>query len=131
MEHYNQMILRSYLDKPEKYIQPSFNPQRNVKPMDMLIPSLKRAELHEYPREQVLVVEGENLWFSFKIILDEGGQYEYEMLNAHNVTKFSLQFNFPTSKNVSQAIRDGGKVKITLHTHFFTKVIDSVECNKV
>ena len=124
------MILRSYLDKHERYAPPS--PRlSDCKQMKMLMPTLKRAELHEYPKEQVLVLEGENLWFSYQVVLDEGGHNEYELKNPHNVTKLSIQFNFPTSKSVSSAIYDGGKVKVTLRTHFLTKVVNSVECKKV
>ena len=130
MKYYNLMVLRSYLDRPERYSLPS-NQLSGLQQMMMLQPSLKRAELHEYPKEQVLVLEGENLWFSFKIVLDEGGTNEYIISHPHNATKLSLQFNFSTSRNVSTAIKDEGKVKITLHTHFMTKVMDSVECKKV
>jgi hypothetical protein len=129
MEHYNKMVLRSYLDKPKKYVLPSPQVQA-CKQVKMLMPTLKRAELHEYPKEQVLVLEGENLWFTYKIILDDGGRYEFPLVQPHSVTKSTLQFNFPPSKEVSSAIIDGGKVKITLHTHFLTRVVMSVECKK-
>ena len=130
MEHYNKMVLRSYLDKPKKYVPPS-PPVQACKQVKLLMPTLKRAELHEYPKEQVLVLEGENLWFTYKIIVDDGGRNEFRLVQPHSVTKSTLQFNFPPSKKVSSAIIDGGKVKITLHTHFLTRVVMSVECKKV
>ena len=130
MEHYNTMVLRSYLDQPKKYVPP--RPNLSVgQQVAILMPTLKKAELHEYPKEQVLVLEGENLWFTYKIKLDDGGRYEYELEKPHTVTKCTLQFNFRPSKKVSLAIVDGGKVKVTLHTHFVTKVVKSVECKKV
>ena len=129
MEFYNQMVLRSYLDKPDKYIPPSQTPP--YRKMKMLSPVIRRVELHEYPNEHVLVLEGENLLFSFKITLDEGGRNEYLIKSPHSVTKCSLQFNFTPSHKVSSAIQDGEMVKVTVHTHFVTKVLKSVDCKKV
>ena len=130
MDYYNQMILRSYLDKPEVYTPSNHRPQA-CQEMKLLTPHLERLELHEYPKEHVLVLEGNNLWFSFKIIIDEGGQNHYELQKPHNITKCSLQFNFNPSSKVSAAIQDGESVKVTVHTHFVTKVANSVECKKV
>ena len=130
IDHYNQMVLRSYLDKPEKYTPPSR--QLTACPgMKILRPNIDRLELHEYPKEHVLVLEGENLWFSLKIIVDEGGENQYELINPHNVARNSLQFNFCPSSEVSAAIQNGQRVRITLHTHFMTRVLKSVECKKV
>lgn len=129
MDHYNHMILRSYLDKPEKYTKPKGGLSHSG--VRMLIPAIRRVELHEYPSEHVLVLEGDNLWFSFKIVLDEGGPQQCEINNPHSITKCSLQFNFDPSIGVSSAIQNEKKVKVTLHTHFVTKVQRSVECRKV
>jgi hypothetical protein len=129
MEHYNQMILRSYLDIPESYAIPNAHSSVQMH-MKMLLPSVKRIEVHEYPKEHVLLVEGDNLWFAFKITLDEGGPHQCEVGNPHNITKCSLQFNFSPSHKVSSAIEDGKKVKVTLHTHFMMKVQDAVESKK-
>ena len=129
MKHYNLMVLRSYLDTPDKYIQPTS--RHEYKQMDMLKPNICRLELHEYPKEHVLVLEGENLWFSFEVTLDEGGENEYQIKDPHNVTKQTLQFNFPPSSKVSRAIQNGGKVKVTLNTHFVKKVLETVQCKKV
>ena len=129
MELYNQMVLRSHLDKPDNYNPPS--QPSHYGQLKMLSPVVMRVELHEYPNEHVLILEGENLLFSYKIILDEGGRNEYEIKNPHSVTKHSLQFNFTPSCEVSSAIQDGESVKVTVHTHFVTKVSKSVDCKKV
>lgn len=126
MKHYNLMVLRSYLDQPDKYVQPTLRHEHRE--MDMLKPHINRLELHEYPKEHVLVLEGENLWFSLKITL---GKHEHPISNLHNATKYSVQFNFTPSSKISSAILDGEKVQVTLYTHFGDREIESVECKKV
>ena len=133
MEHYVRKILRSYLDvEPEKYALPSpKSVDQKRKNLNILIPEVTRVELHEYPKEHVLVLEGENLWFSTKIFLDKGGPNQCEIDNPHNITKCSVQFNFNPSRQASLAIQAGKIVKVTLHTHFNMKVWETVECKKV
>jgi hypothetical protein len=83
----------------------------------MLIPTPTRIELQIHPNEHVLVLEGENLWFCYKLQLGDYSNMVDIDTNFQNVTQRRIWFNFPPYERLLGLAAEG-EVKVTLHSHF-------------
>lgn len=125
------LVFRSHLEKPpDKYIMP--NPEqavRNITELSILKPKISQLAVHEYPNEHVIVIEGENLWFSYKICLDEKGENQCDIATpADSTTRASIEFHLSNSHST---LSSGKQVKVALYTHFAKPIRQSIYTKKV
>ena len=122
------LIYRSYLDK---YKLPNRGKARKeVADVDTLKPNVTGLQLHEYPPDEVvLILQGENLWFSYKVSIEEKGSFKYEFLiQAENTTEFTITFQAELGK---YSVLEGKKVKVALYSHFSSPIRQSIDIIKV
>ena len=124
-------IFRSHLEKhPEKYIKP--NPVKQVAEIGVLKPKITGMEVHEYPNEHVIVLQGENLWFSYKICIDEKGDNQRDVCTpADSTTRFEIEFHVTDTVDVCSTLCSGKQVKIALFTHFAKPIRQSMDTKRV
>ena len=130
MESYKQLILRSYLEKPDKFVVPNLGQATaEVKEVDALKPRVTGSEIHEYPpNDGVIILQGENLWFSYKICLEEKSMNHGEFSTpVDNTTNFMIEFRVDSDK-VNNA---GKQVKLVLYTHFANPIRQTLDARKV
>ena len=128
------LIFRSYLEKPpDKYIMP--NPEqavREIAELSILKPKISQLAVHEYPNEYVIVAEGENLWFSYKICLDEKGENQCDIATpADSTTRAAIEFRLSNSHNACSTLSSGKQVKVALYTHFAKPIRQPIITKKV
>lgn len=133
MEYYLPLIFRSHLEQQEKYLVPNQNRAVNeVAEVDALKPKVTELDIHEYPYEQVILLKGENLWFAYKICLDENGPNHCEISTpAENTTKFVIEFHVADSRDISSVLRTSEHVKLALFTHFASPIRQHLPTRKV
>jgi hypothetical protein len=123
---YMVKITRSYLEKQEKYKLPNQGQATNmVTEVDALKPKVNGIQIHEYPSERVIIVQGENLWFSYKVCLDEKGpnQREFSAM-AENTTQYMIEFRSDIGEGPD--IDASKQVKLALFTHFANPIRQSL-----
>ena len=116
MEEYRQSLLRGFLEKslPNYSLpDPAAGP---VKEVGFLKPNVNTVEVHKYPDEVAVVLEGDNLWFCHQIRL--GDYIPHIPKLAEHIARRSIQFNFCLSKQTAKIVADDGYVKVTLFSHF-------------
>jgi hypothetical protein len=114
---YGSALSQSYLERePDKHT-PAGGAVEKVGRIGMLIPTLTRIELQIHPNEHVLVLEGENLWFCYKLQLGDYSNMVDIDTNFQNVTQRRIRFNFPPNERLLGLAAEG-EVKVTLHSHF-------------
>ena len=124
-------ITRSYLEKQEKYKLPNQGQATNmVTEVDALKPKVNGIQIHEYPSERVIIVQGENLWFSYKVCLDEKGpnQREFSAM-AENTTQYMIEFRSDIGEGPD--IDASKQVKLALFTHFANPIRQSLNALQV
>ena len=131
MENYTHLIFRSHLEKcPGKYEKP--NPVKAVAEVGVLKPKITGVEVHEYPNERVIVLQGENLWFSYKICLDEKGDNQRDICTpADSTTRSEIEFHVSDTVDVCSTLCSGKQVKIALFTHFAKPIRQLMDTKKV
>ena len=133
MESYKQLILRSYLEKPDRFVVPNLGQATaEVSEVDALKPRVTDSEIHEYPpNDGVIILQGENLWFSYKICLEEKGKNHGEFSTpVDNTTNFMIEFRVDSAK-VSSALNASKQVKLVLYTHFANPIRQTLDARKV
>lgn len=128
MKCYRPLILRSYLEKqPDKYLVPNPKQAMDVDEVAELKPKVTGLEVYEYPSDQVILLKGENLWFTYKISLDVTGQTSCEVnTHAENTTKYVIEFSITESHGTSSLLNKRKQVKLSLFTHFANPIRDQV-----
>ena len=129
MDEYISLIRRSHLDKPEKYALPKS--MREVSEVSDLKPKIvEPLKYYDYPNERVVVLQGDNLWFSYKICLDEKGpnDCEFDTL-TENTTQFMVEFRATLEE--SSDLRSTKQVKLSLYTHFASPIRQTLEIAQV
>ena len=130
MENYQSSIFRCYLEKePSKFLIPDRS--GIVQAVKFLEPNIKGLECHLYPKENVLVVEGDNLWFCYMVFIGEENEKRIS-LPAHSISRKSIQVNYKQTSQDSRDTREYGsytceRMQVTLLSHFSTplrKVVD-------
>lgn len=130
MEEYQQKIFRSHLEKlPEKYIPPSIS-SKELKEVAELKPQVESFNIHTYPSEHTLVLEGSNLWFCHEVHLGEKENVIHIKNSAETITGRSIQFNYKPTKKTDRLINND-RVKVTLHSHFANPIRKRVEVQQV
>ena len=125
-------MARSYLEKDEKYVIPNTRQsRREVAEVDALKPNIcGPLKFCDYPNERVVVLQGENLWFSYKVTLDDNGPAECEFNTpAEKTTQFMIEFRADVEKSSDFGSRS--KVKLTLYTHFASPIRQTVYIEQV
>jgi hypothetical protein len=130
MDAYMQLIFRSYLEKlPDKYIIPNQEKAvRYINELAFLKPKVTGLDIHEYPNERVLVLKGENLWFSYKICFNESHEIDTP---AENTTKSMIEFHITHIHEAYSTLCSGKQLKIALFTHFAKPIRQSIDSKKV
>ncbi len=114
---YESALSQSYLERePDRYT-PAGGAVEKVGRIGMLIPTPTKMELQIHPNEHVLVLEGENLWFCYKLQLGDYSNMVDIDTNFQNVTQHMIRFNFPPNERLLGLAAEG-EVKVTLHSHF-------------
>ena len=133
MQCYKQLTFRSHLERPEKYVLPNQGQaEQEVTDASILKPKVITSEVSEYPNEYVIILEGENLWFSYKMCINEKGPNRCEIdTPAENTTNCKIEFHISDSHEASSALTTGGPVKITLYTHFAKPIRLQMNTKKV
>ena len=128
MEEYRQSLLRGFLEKTlPKYSLPG--PAGSVKEVGFLKPNVNTVEVHKYPDEVAVVLEGDNLWFCHQISL---GDYIPQIPRlAEHIARRSVQFNFCLSKRTAKIVNEDGYVKVTLFSHFANPIRRKVKAEQV
>ncbi len=127
MESYRSNACQVLLPKLQFFALPPPNPVP-VQSVEILRPILHSVEFHMYPDQHVVVVKGDNLWFSHKIKL--GSKKGVTIESPTNVMRRSVQYNFPpTPKSKSLASRDF--LQVYLQSHFYEEVGKKVETTQV
>jgi GTP-binding protein EngB required for normal cell division len=124
-------MFRSYLEKPEKYAIPNQGKSVNeVSEVDTLKPKVTESEIHEYPDERVIIVKGENLWFSYKVCLDRketSDEYEFDT-TPENTTQFMIEFRADSDE--ASDFGSSKQVKLALYTHFANPIRQPLSIRK-
>ena len=128
MEFYIPRVFRSYLEQEEKYSVPNQRQStKQVTEVDALKPKVTTSEIHEYPNERVIVLQGENLWFSYKVCL---GPNECEFTTLpENTTQCMIEFRAYSKKDF--ALDSSKQVKLALYTHFASPIRQPINIKKV
>ena len=131
IDFYVPLVYRSYLEREDKYTIPNQRNSKNqVTDVDALRPKVTESEIHEYPNEKVIVLQGENLWFSYKVCLDEKGPNECEFSTLpENTTQCRIEFRADSMKCF--AVNSSKQVKLTLYTHFASSIRQPIDIRKV
>ena len=132
IDKYIPLIFRSHLEKPEKYSIPNQGQStKEVSEVDALKPKItEQLTYHDYPNERVVVLQGENLWFSYKVCLDEKGPNEGEFKthpenNAQRIIKFRADLDKSSDLSTSK------QVKLALYTHFASPIRQTLSIKTV
>ena len=128
-----KLIFRSHLEKsPDKYIMPNAEQiGREVNELAILKPKMTGLDVHEYPNEQVVVLNGDNLWFSYKICIDEKGERDEVDTPAESTTRAMLEFHIPDTHNAFSMLSSKKQIKIFLYSHFAKPIRHNVDVRKV
>lgn len=107
------------------------SPKKELKSITLLKPQVKGIELHKFPSEHAIVVEGDNLWFCHEIILGEGRNILSITNPAHLVSRRVIQFNYSPTEKTDRVIARNGIVKVTLNSHFSNSIRKKVKVEQV
>lgn len=130
-----QLIFRSYLEQPDNYKLPP--PVKEIAEVGVLKPQVTGLEVHEYPNEHVIVLQGENLWFSYKICLEDKSPNHHDDKNheietpAENTTRRVIEFHIADSDSACSALHSGKQVRVALYTHFANPIRRTINTKKV
>ena len=123
---YRSLVSESYLERePERYT-PADRAVEKVGRVGMLNPTPTKIQLQIYPNERALVLEGENLWFCYKLQLGDYGNMVDMDTNFQNVTQHTIRFILPPNER-QVGVAAEGVVKLTLHSHFANPVRQNVQ----
>ena len=129
MDDYKHSTLRGFLDRdspPPKYVIPS--PAEAIKEIGFLKPEVTTIEVHKYPNEVAVVLQGDYLWFCHEIRL---GSYAPPIPKlAEYTARRSIQFNFSLSETAN-IVTDDDHVKVTLFSHFANPIRRRVKAELV
>ena len=133
MNHYIPSMLRSHLEKPPKYAIPNLGQsKREVSEVDALKPKITIEQLTycDYPNERVVVVQGENLWFSYKVCLDEKSPNEC-VYRTHAETNTQFLVEFRAGLEECSDLGATKQVKLALYTHFASPIRQNMDIKTV
>jgi len=109
---YADKVFRAFLEKPQAYELPA-NPKPIPPEVPDLKPTLRSLQLHDHGNELAVVVEGSNLWFSYRISLQG---IPVRSIPKSISSECTIHFNLKGEGN--SVVVEDGKVKVTLHSHF-------------
>ena len=115
-EVYMPLVFRSHLDK---YPVPNQGQARNkVAEVDAVKPKVTALQIQEYPPDEtVIILQGENLWFSYNVTIDDKGPCECDFSTSpENTTQCMVEFRSNTFDN--SIVKQSKQVKVALYTHF-------------
>jgi hypothetical protein len=107
------------------------SPKKELKNVSLLKPLVKGVELHKFPSEHAVVVEGENLWFCREILLGEGRNIISIANPMESVSRHVIQFNYPPTEKTDRVIARNGLVRVTLNSHFASSIRKRVKVEQV
>ena len=107
------------------------SPKKELKNVSLLKPLVKGVELHKFPSEHAVVVEGENLWFCREILLGEGRNIISIANPMESVSRYIIQFNYPPTEKTDRVIARNGLVRVTLNSHFASSIRKRVKVEQV
>ena len=123
-------MFRSYLNKgQDKYTPPE--QLKEVECVSFLKPSLTSVELHKYPKEHAVVLEGDNLWFCHQIQLGEGEHPCCIDTPAQYISRRSIQFNYTPSDKCEIVVDKSGIIKVNVQSHFARSIGRKIEIKEV
>lgn len=128
MDDYKHSAVKGFLEKDSpKYVIPSS--VEPVKEVVFLKPEVTTIEVHKYPNEVAVVLQGDNLWFCHEIHL--GSYVPHIPKLAEQIARRSIQFNFSLSEDITNIVGGDGHVKVTLLSHFANPIRRRVKAQLV
>ena len=123
MSTYAEKVFHAFLEKPEAYVLPASS--KSAPPLvPDLKPTLRCVQLHDHGNELAVVVEGSNLWFSYRISLQG-----IPMKSLPSVSSgCTIHFNLKGDSN--SVVVEDRKVKVTLYSHFSKTIKEFVTVQK-
>ncbi len=130
MGHYRIKMLKAYLlNDPNKFKLPET--QISFTQVPQLKPDVSSVNVHFFPNEHAVVLEGENLSFCFEVQLGEQSN-TLKIKSPDHLTSRIIQFNFPPDEKTRNiTILDDSTMKVTLRSHFSNPIRKRVKVNKV
>ena len=125
MEEYRQNMFRSYLDKdPERFLPPASEPSDHIPELGILQPTVENVEFHTYPDELVVILQGNNLCFSYKVTFNQKDSAKIleVPIPAKSTTRYSIQLNLRADTKPEDIITKSGVVVVQLHNQFTATV---------
>ena len=123
MAAYSKKVFNGFLDRDPKYNIPC-SPKHALGEISDLKPSADSVELRRLGSETAVVLEGNNLWFCYQVIV---GTHTVNT-PARDLSSSSIQFN--VQKENRTVVTEDGKVKVVLHSHFAKPVKQEVPANE-
>lgn len=118
MGEYQQKVFRAHLEKEgNKYAAPMISCIDIAEVAD-LKPQVESFNIHTYPGEHTVVLDGSNLWFCHEVHLGEKDNIIHIKSSAETNAGRSIQFNYKATQMTDRLIVNNDKVKVTLHSHF-------------
>lgn len=129
MEEYRHKIFRSYLDTdPQKYVLPAM--VKDVDEVSGLKPEVKSVNIHMYPDEHVVVLDGNNLWFCHEVHLGAERNLIKIKHSAELITGCCIQFKYKATDKSSHLVTDN-KMKVSLYSHFSNRITKRIQVEEV
>ncbi len=131
MEFYREAACQVLVPKFMIPFQSSTRPSRVLLPIqnvEVLKPILHSVEFHIYPDQHVVVITGDNMWFSHKIEL--GIKKGVTIKFPTNVMRRSVQYNFPPTPRTKK-LAECKKVRVCLQSHFYEEIKKDIETTQV
>ena len=129
MEEYHKKT-RTYLGSRKRAL-PKPSPKKELKNITLLKPQVKGVELHKFPSEHAVVVEGDHLWFCHEILLGDGKNIINITNSMESVSRHVIQFNYSPTTKTNKVISSDGIVKVTLSSHFAKSIRKRVKVEQV
>ena len=121
---------KTYLGSQKEPL-PTPLPKKELKSITLLKPQVKGVELHKFPSEHAVVVEGENLWFCHEILLGDGRNIIKITNPADSVSRHVIQFNYQPTEKTDRVITRSALVRVTLNSHFANSIRKRVKVEQV
>ncbi len=102
--------------------------QLPIQSVAILKPILHSVEFHMYPDQHIVVIKGDNMWFSHKIEL--GHKKGVTIESPTNVMRRSVQYNFSTSPETKK-LAEFKNLRVCLQSHFCEEITKTIETTQV
>ena len=86
---------------------------KSLTDLEVAKPRIESVSFHRHGKEIAVTIKGRNLWFCYQVKVDK----HTEKINAQNVSKQSIQFNYDPELN-RKISSDSAEINVSTWTHF-------------